>query len=183
MCVGPGYMYIRNPCSSLWTRGRFDRVVDIQNFGLCLTLHFPGALLLFVLVGLSGCILTCFDSRVRGDLAQPCRQLIEATCCQGLASAGDCACLSVAGEGASLLIMGAVIAIGISALFGFLYSILAATIFGQRIWQRHYHILAKKMQTKEYVVEDVDGLATDSNWSPPPLPPEHIQQLKALGFL
>ncbi|KAI3996338.1 hypothetical protein MKX01_026806, partial [Papaver californicum] len=180
-----------------------------QNFALRLALHFPGvvgfyyicgALLLFVLVGLSGCYLTCFDGRVRGHLAHPCRQLTECCCScgcrdprcptaclvtwyQGLASAGDCACLSVASIGASLLIMGAAIALGIFALFGFLCSILAATMVGQRIWQRHYHILAKKMLTKEYVVEDVDGLATDSNWSPPPLPPEHVQQLKALRLL
>ncbi|KAI3836517.1 hypothetical protein MKX03_031383 [Papaver bracteatum] len=144
----------------------------VDNFALRLALQFPGvasfyyicgALLLFVLVGLSGCFLTCFDSRVRGDLAQPCRLLTEyclnssafcptaclVSCYQGLTSAGDCACsscLSVAGEGAPLLIIGAVIVL-------------------------------------EYVVVDVDVLAMDSNWSPPPLPPEHVEQLKALGLL
>ncbi|RVW55199.1 hypothetical protein CK203_066930 [Vitis vinifera] len=35
----------------------------------------------------------------------------------------------------------------------------------------------------EYVVEDVDGEMTGSEWSPPPLPSEHVQQLKALGLL
>ncbi|XP_026391388.1 uncharacterized protein LOC113286947 isoform X2 [Papaver somniferum] len=180
-----------------------------QNFALRLALEFPGvvsfyyicgALLLFVLIGLSGCFLTCFDSRVRGDLAQPCRQLTDCccscgcrdprcpaaclmSCYQGLTSAGDCACLPVAGEGASLFIIGAVITLVLFVFFGLIYSILVATIAGQRIWQRHYHILAKMMLTKEYVVEDVDGLATDSNWSPPPLPPEHVEQLKALGLL
>ncbi|RZC43890.1 hypothetical protein C5167_036847 [Papaver somniferum] len=180
-----------------------------QNFALRLALEFPGvvsfyyicgALLLFVLVGLSGCFLTCFDSRVRSDLAQPCRQLTDCccscgcrdprcpaaclvSCYQGLTSAGDCACLPVAGEGAPLFIIGAVIALVLFAFFGLIYSILVATIAGQRIWQRHYHILAKRMLTKEYVVEDVDGSVTDSNWSPPPLPPEHVEQLKALGLL
>ncbi|RZC64660.1 hypothetical protein C5167_008351 [Papaver somniferum] len=105
------------------------------------------------------------------------------SCYQGLTSAGDCACLPVAGEGASLFIIGAVITLVLFVFFGLIYSILVATIAGQRIWQRHYHILAKMMLTKEYVVEDVDGLATDSNWSPPPLPPEHVEQLKALGLL
>ncbi|GAU40987.1 hypothetical protein TSUD_300660 [Trifolium subterraneum] len=37
--------------------------------------------------------------------------------------------------------------------------------------------------TMEYVVEDVDGEMTGSDWSPPALPPEHIQQLKTLGLL
>lgn len=36
---------------------------------------------------------------------------------------------------------------------------------------------------QEYVVEDVDGEITGSDWSPPPLPPEHVQQLKSLGLL
>lgn len=36
---------------------------------------------------------------------------------------------------------------------------------------------------QEYVVEDVDGEMTDGNWCPPPLPAEHVQQLKALGLL
>ncbi|KAJ1394139.1 Zinc finger, RING-CH-type [Sesbania bispinosa] len=35
----------------------------------------------------------------------------------------------------------------------------------------------------EYVVEDVDGEMTGSDWSPPSLPPEHVQQLKTLGLL
>jgi len=33
------------------------------------------------------------------------------------------------------------------------------------------------------VVEDVDGEMTGSGWSPPALPPEHVQQLKTLGLL
>lgn len=36
---------------------------------------------------------------------------------------------------------------------------------------------------QEYVVEDVDGEMTDSDWCPPPLASEHIQQLKTLGLL
>uniref|UniRef100_A0A803KXJ1 RING-CH-type domain-containing protein n=1 Tax=Chenopodium quinoa TaxID=63459 RepID=A0A803KXJ1_CHEQI len=35
----------------------------------------------------------------------------------------------------------------------------------------------------EYVVEDVDGELPGSDWTPPPLPPEHVQQLKSLGLL
>lgn len=104
-----------------------------------------------------------------------------------------------------LLIMG-VIVLGLFTVIGIFYSVLVATMVGQRIWQRHYHILAKRMLTKvsatvnssasistmallkssfvssqEYVVEDVDGERTD--WCPPPLPAEHISQLKSLGLL
>ncbi|XP_026391389.1 uncharacterized protein LOC113286947 isoform X3 [Papaver somniferum] len=216
MCKGTA-KYVHRECLDQWRSIKaiallayLVYLVDAsQNFALRLALEFPGvvsfyyicgALLLFVLIGLSGCFLTCFDSRVRGDLAQPCRQLTDCccscgcrdprcpaaclmSCYQGLTSAGDCACLPVAGEGASLFIIGAVITLVLFVFFGLIYSILVATIAGQRIWQRHYHILAKMMLTKEYVVEDVDGLATDSNWSPPPLPPEHVEQLKALGLL
>ncbi|KAH9618712.1 hypothetical protein KSS87_003242 [Heliosperma pusillum] len=35
----------------------------------------------------------------------------------------------------------------------------------------------------EYVVEDVDDEMHGSDWAPPPLPAEHIQQLNALGLL
>lgn len=36
---------------------------------------------------------------------------------------------------------------------------------------------------QEYVVEDVDGEMSGSEWTPPPLPTEHIAQLKSLGLL
>ena len=35
----------------------------------------------FALLGLSGCFITCYDRRVRNDLAQPCRELCLC-CCQ-----------------------------------------------------------------------------------------------------
>ena len=46
-----------------------------------------------------------------------------------------------------LLIMG-VIVLGLFTVIGIFYSVLVATMVGQRIWQRHYHILAKRMLTK-----------------------------------
>ncbi|XP_073281472.1 uncharacterized protein [Primulina huaijiensis] len=61
--------------------------------------------------------------------------------------------------------------------------VLVATMVGQRIWQRHYHILAKRMLTEEYVVENVDDEMNEASWSPPPLAPDDVQQLKALGLL
>ncbi|CAD6256299.1 unnamed protein product [Miscanthus lutarioriparius] len=106
------------------------------------------------------------------------------TCFEGCATtAGECGgCLGGAGEaGLPLLLIMGVIVLGLFTVIGVFYSVLVATMVGQRIWQRHYHILAKRMLTKEYVVEDVDGECTD--WCPPPLPAEHISQLKSLGLL
>lgn len=36
---------------------------------------------------------------------------------------------------------------------------------------------------QEYVVEDLDGEILGPDWMPPPLPQEHVQQLKSLGLL
>lgn len=44
-------------------------------------LVYAGAILFFVLLGLSGCFITCFDHGVRGDLSQPCQELCLC-CCQ-----------------------------------------------------------------------------------------------------
>ncbi|XP_078172827.1 uncharacterized protein LOC144566670 [Carex rostrata] len=165
------------------------------------------ALLFFALLGMCGCFITCYDRRVRNDLAQPCRELCLCcrqpgmctdchlpgtlcmwtdctTCCEACATtAGECGgCLGGAGEaGLPLLFIMGLIVLGLFTVIGIFYSVLVATMVGQRIWQRHYHILAKRMLTKEYVVEDVDGDGRD--WCPPFLPPEHVQQLKSLGLL
>uniref|UniRef100_A0A6N2LIP3 RING-CH-type domain-containing protein n=3 Tax=Salix TaxID=40685 RepID=A0A6N2LIP3_SALVM len=167
-----------------------------------------GALLFFALLGLSGCFITCYDRRVRNDLAQPCRELCLCCCQPGVcadchlpgtlcmwtdcttcfescaSTAGECGCLGGAGEaGLPLMFIMALVVLGLFTVIGLFYSVLVATMVGQRIWQRHYHILAKRLLTKEYVVEDVDGEVTGSDWSPPPLPTEHVQQLKNLGLL
>lgn len=198
-------------------------------FILCfIILATVGALLFFALLGLSGCFITCYDRRVRNDLAQPCRELCLccchpgygqtlylfslvvcwlsswkkdfffffsfffcykkfhissllsfffffllpivirmcadchlpgtlcmwtdcATCCEGCAStAGECGgCLGGAGEaGLPLLLIMGLIVLGLFTIIGIFYSVLVATMVGQRIWQRHYHILAKRMLTK-----------------------------------
>ncbi|XP_042427020.1 uncharacterized protein LOC122014707 isoform X2 [Zingiber officinale] len=164
------------------------------------------ALSFFALLGLSGCFITCYDRRVRNDLVQPCRELCLCCCQPGMyadchlpgtlcmwtdcttcfescaSSAGECGCLGGASEaGPPLLFIVALVVLGLFTVIGIFYSVLVATMVGQRIWQRHYHILAKRMLTKEYVVEDVDNEGTD--WRPPPLPQEHVQQLKSLRLL
>ncbi|KAK8941127.1 hypothetical protein KSP39_PZI010301 [Platanthera zijinensis] len=128
---------------------------------MCADCHLPGTLCMW-----TDCT-TCFESCV--------------------STAGECGCLGGgAGEaGLPLLFIMGLIVLGLFTIIGIFYSVLVATMVGQRIWQRHYHILAKRMLTKEYVVEDVDGeeMAEGNNWSPPSLPPEHVQQLKSLGLL
>lgn len=186
-----------------WLRLAWGFESKIRFYYIC------GALLFFALLGLSGCFITCYDRRVRSDLAQPCRELCLCCCHPGVCAdchlpgticmwtdcaacfescagtAGECGtCLGGAGEaGAPILVIVGLVTLGLFTVIGIFYSVLVATMVGQRIWQRHYHILAKRMLTKEYVVEDVDGEVLDSDWNPPPLPTEHVQQLKSLGLL
>ncbi|PWA75769.1 Zinc finger, RING-CH-type [Artemisia annua] len=63
-------------------------------------------------------------------------------------------------------------------IIGIAYGFFVATIIMQRIWQRHYHILAKKELTQEYVVEDLNG-----RYTPAKLDPEHMERLKKLKLL
>lgn len=195
-------VYLIDGYQQSWIRRAWGFDSEVTFYYIC------GALLFFALLGLSGCFITCYDRRVRTDLAQPCRELCLCCCHPGVCAdchlpgtlcmwtdcttcfescasmAGECGCLGGAGEaGLPLLFIMALIVLGLFTLIGIFYSVLVATMVGQRIWQRHYHILAKRMLTKEYVVEDVDGEISGSDWSPPPLPPEHVQQLRSLGLL
>ncbi|CAL4971578.1 unnamed protein product [Urochloa decumbens] len=62
-------------------------------------------------------------------------------------------------------------------LVGLLYGFFIAIICGQRITERHYHVLAKQELTKEYIVEDLEGAD-----QVPDLDPSHITELKVLGL-
>ncbi|KAK1316928.1 hypothetical protein QJS10_CPA05g02422 [Acorus calamus] len=62
-------------------------------------------------------------------------------------------------------------------LVGLLYGFFIAIICGQRINERHYHVLAKQELTKEYVVEN-----RDKTKNPPELDPSHITELRMLGL-
>ncbi|EPS58209.1 hypothetical protein M569_16607, partial [Genlisea aurea] len=62
-------------------------------------------------------------------------------------------------------------------LVGLLYGFFIAIICGQRINERHYHILAKQELTKEYVVED-----RDENEDSEELDPVHETELRMLGL-
>ncbi|KAK7325337.1 hypothetical protein VNO77_29499 [Canavalia gladiata] len=62
-------------------------------------------------------------------------------------------------------------------LVGLLYGFFIAIICGQRINERHYHVLAKQELTKEYVVEDREHLK-----NVPELDPSHVTELRMLGL-
>jgi hypothetical protein len=93
------------------------------------------------------CYRMCGDCRVPGTL---CLWTDCAACCEGCAgSVGECtSCLGGAGEAAPVILIMALVALALFAVIGIFYSVLVATMVGQRIWQRHYHILAKRMLTK-----------------------------------
>ncbi|XP_022636882.1 uncharacterized protein LOC106759726 isoform X1 [Vigna radiata var. radiata] len=62
-------------------------------------------------------------------------------------------------------------------LVGLLYGFFIAIICGQRINERHYHVLAKQELTKEYVVEDRERVK-----NVPELDPSHVTELRMLGL-
>ncbi|XP_010521569.1 PREDICTED: E3 ubiquitin-protein ligase MARCH1 [Tarenaya hassleriana] len=61
-------------------------------------------------------------------------------------------------------------------LVGLLYGFFIAIICGQRINERHYHVLAKQELTKEYIVEDRE--CNDV----PELEQSHVMELRMLGL-
>ena len=89
----------------------------------------------------------CADCHLPGTV---CMWTDCTTCFESCASmAGECGCLGGAGEaGLPLLFIMALVVLGLFTVIGIFYSVLVATMVGQRIWQRHYHILAKRMLTK-----------------------------------
>ncbi|KAL4197159.1 hypothetical protein AMTRI_Chr04g249790 [Amborella trichopoda] len=79
-----------------------------------------------------------------------------ATCFESCASnVGACGtCLGGAGEaGLPILLIVGIIVLGFFTVVGIFYSVLVATMVGQRIWERHYHILAKRMLAKDFVMQ------------------------------
>ncbi|KAL2932886.1 E3 ubiquitin-protein ligase MARCH8 [Bienertia sinuspersici] len=61
-------------------------------------------------------------------------------------------------------------------LVGLLYGFFIAIICGQRISERHYHVLAKQELTKEYIVEDRESREI------PELDPSQESELRMLGL-
>lgn len=183
--------------------GRFEHVTSFY--------YFCGVLLFLILTGLLGCFWTCYDRRIRNNFSEPCREACLCCChpwicgdcylclwldCSPCCETGSVAvtvtdCFSLVGSGtgeagATLLVVGFVavlVLLGVLAVAGLLYSLVVAAWLGQRIWQRNSHRRVKRMLTKEYVVEDLDGEILSADWKPPPIPEESLQQLKDLGLL
>lgn len=90
----------------------------------------------------------CADCHLPGTI---CMWADCTACAEGCASAvSECGgCLGGAGEaGLPLIFVMALVVLGLFTVIGIFYSVLVATMVCQRIWQRHYHILAKRMLTK-----------------------------------
>ncbi|EPS57552.1 hypothetical protein M569_17265, partial [Genlisea aurea] len=67
------FVYFIDGYKQFWLRKAWGFESEISFYYIC------GALCFFALLGLSGCFITCYDRRVRNDLAQPCRELC--LCC------------------------------------------------------------------------------------------------------
>ncbi|KAF3440434.1 hypothetical protein FNV43_RR18718 [Rhamnella rubrinervis] len=137
-------VYLIDGYQQSWIRHawRFDS--EISFYYIC------GALLFFALLGLSGCFITCYDQRVRNDLAQPCRELCLLSVLNVIYLA-----LFVCGP----TVPHALKVVLVWQCFGGYHgwtTDMAATLSHT----------SKRMLTKEYVVEDVDGEITGSDWSP-----------------
>ncbi|CAI5460217.1 unnamed protein product [Closterium sp. Yama58-4] len=156
-----------------------------------------GVLLVLVIAGLFGAIMTCVDRRFRSNLAAPCRDLGE--CCHrsNIVCGCDChpepcccSCTSCChpgmctGQGVlvCLVTTGAILLV-VLALVGVFYCLLVSILGVQRLCQRHYHIIAKRILTQEYIVEDLAGMSLPPDWSPPLLLLEHERQLRDLRLL
>ncbi|KAG1367569.1 hypothetical protein COCNU_14G000370 [Cocos nucifera] len=97
----------------------------------------PGVLVFFVLLGFFGLILHCASFNDNDPCMAGCRN-----CCYGW---GILDCFPASVEACFALV---VIFVIVFAILGIAYGFLAATMAIQRIWQRHYHILAKRELTK-----------------------------------
>ncbi|WOL02719.1 hypothetical protein Cni_G11438 [Canna indica] len=158
---------------------------------LALRFYYASGVLLFcIVVGLSGCYIIFYKRRMRSGVSQSsCQDLptfsSETGWNRSTARFVNTTVQYVFIEEADLVWLGMLFAmelfvIGLVTSFGIYYSIIAASFFGQQIWKHHYYIIAKGMLAKEYVVEDMHGEVKD--WCPPPLLPEHVQELRELGL-
>ena len=124
---------------------------------VCADCHLPGTLCMW-----TDCT-TCFES------------------CAGAAS--ECGWLGGAGEaGLPILLVVAIVVLGLFTIIGIFYTILVATMVGQRIWQRHYHILAKRMLTKVSELSHVYHLFIKPRCFPNYLLCERASTLLRLGI-
>ncbi|KAH8976316.1 hypothetical protein BDL97_01G208300 [Sphagnum fallax] len=123
-----------------------------------------GLFLFFLILGVVGMVIHCLSMGHNGGCADGCRDSCYAW---------GCFPASMEACGVFLIIF-----VILFAILGVIYGLLAATMAIQRIWQRHYHILTKRVLTKEYIVEDLHG-----HYEPPTLDAEHADRLRSLNLL
>ncbi|CAM6048219.1 unnamed protein product [Sphagnum compactum] len=123
-----------------------------------------GVFLFFLILGVAGMVIHCLSMGHNGGCADGCRDACYAW---------GCFPASIEACGVFLIIF-----VILFAILGVVYGLLAATMAIQRIWQQHYHILTKRVLTKEYIVEDLHG-----NYKPPTLAAEHVKRLRSLHLL
>jgi len=105
-----------------------------------------------------GFVFVCSHGRVCTNYnygSTPCMWLECTSCFESCGNMEtECCCCCVGGSQEAelpLLFIMTLIFLVLVAVFGIFYSVLVATMVGQRIWQRHYHILAKRMLTKVHL--------------------------------
>ncbi len=98
--------------------------------GICCT----GLFLFFLILGVVGMVIHCLSMGHNGGCADGCRDSCYAW---------GCFPASMEACGVFLIIF-----VILFAILGVIYGLLAATMAIQRIWQRHYHILTKRVLTK-----------------------------------
>lgn len=95
-----------------------------------------GVFLFFLILGIGGMVIHCLSMGNNGACLDGCRDPCYAW-----------GCFPASMEACGVFLVVFVI---LFAVLGVAYGLLAATMAVQRIWQRHYHILTKRVLTKVY---------------------------------
>lgn len=112
------------------------------------------------------CCWCCMDNR-RSSSNNDCD-------CNGCrADCGNCG--GGGGDGAPVLLIIGIVVVVIIIFAGILYGLIAGSMVLSRILQRHYHVLQRKVLTKEFRVMDLDGvvLVPDDPHLPTPTAPDY----------
>lgn len=133
-----------------------------------------GVFIFLILFGVAGMVIHCAYYQQLGYHESCTRCCFDCTGCIYFAPECDAsACVGGAAGGEFMVVV-----IVAFAVLGLVYGVIAAMFAWQQIWQRHYHILAKRVLAEEFVVQDMHGAYT-----PPTLAPEDEQRLKSLNLL
>ena len=101
----------------------------------------------------------------------------------------DFGALAGAGEAAPVLLLIALVVLGLLAFVGVFYGMILSFVIFKRITQRHYHIVQKKLLTRDYEVVDLDELDEEdpggarAGYKADEIPESHHARLRGLGLL